>query len=144
VSGAEGRAYFEDLNVGLSFETPGMTLTGAHVTQFLGLTGDWPDHALDLYQPVPDLLPLCTSSGLGWRISAPPLAIMAFMGFEWSFLRSIRIGDTIRCRSTTVNLRAIRDAGVVVEERDILNQRDEVAQRGRITLLVARRPAGDR
>jgi hypothetical protein len=34
----------------------------------------------------------------------------------------------------------MKDAGVVVEERRILNQRDDVIQWGKLTLLVAKRP----
>jgi 3-hydroxybutyryl-CoA dehydratase len=135
------RSYFEDVVPGVSFETPAITLTEAHVTQFLGLTTDWPDHAAD-GPAVPDLLSLCLSSGLGWRIPAPPLAVLAFMGLDWRFLQPLHIGDTIRSRSVTVGKRSIREGGVVVEARDILNQRDEVAQSGRLTLLIAKRPTG--
>jgi len=35
----------------------------------------------------------------------------------------------------------MKEGGVVVEERTILNQHDEVVQSGRLTLLVAKRPA---
>jgi hypothetical protein len=35
----------------------------------------------------------------------------------------------------------MKEGGVVVEERSILNQRGEVVQSGRLTLLVAKRPA---
>lgn len=58
----------------------------------------------------------------------PPLAILAFMGFEWTFALPLRIGDTIRSRSRTVAKRAMKDGGVVAEEREILNQRGEVVQ----------------
>jgi hypothetical protein len=34
----------------------------------------------------------------------------------------------------------MRDAGVVIEERKIVNQREETVQAGKLTLLVARRP----
>jgi hypothetical protein len=34
----------------------------------------------------------------------------------------------------------MKDGGVVIEERRILNQRDQVVQSGRLTLLVAKRP----
>ena len=95
---------------------------------------DWADGS--------DLLPLCISSGLTWRVPAPPLAVMAFMGFEWRFLRTAQVGDTIRSRSRTVAKRSLREGGVVIEEREILNQRGELVQSGKITLLVARRPAG--
>ena len=135
-------SYFEDIVPGQTYETPAITLTQAHVTQFLELTGDWPDHVADKMPAVPDLLPLCISSGLGFRVPGPPLAVLAFMGFEWRFLEPLHVGDTIRSRSTTLTKRAMREGGVIVETRDIFNQRGEVAQSGRLTLLVAKRPAG--
>jgi acyl dehydratase len=92
-------------------------------------------------QAVQDLLPLCLSSGLGWRIPQPPLVVLAFMAFEWRFLKPTRVGDTIRCASRTLAKRTIKEGGVVIEDRRILNQRDETVQAGKITLLVARRPA---
>src|SRR5439155_13055751 len=85
---AADHSYFEDVVPGEPHETPAITLTQAHVTQFLGLTGDWPDHVADKTPAVPNLLPLCISSGLGFRVPAPPLAVLAFMGFEWRFLQT--------------------------------------------------------
>jgi acyl dehydratase len=64
-------------------------------------------------------------------------------GLEWKFLAPARVGDTIRCVSRSLAKRLMKDAGVVVEERSILNQRDELVQQGKITLLVAKRPVGD-
>jgi len=133
------KLYFEDIEVGISLETPGMTLTETHVTLFGGLTDSRPADA----HAVPDLLPLCLSGGLGWRFPQPPLVVLAFMGFEWKFLAPARVGDTIRCVSRSLAKRLLKDAGVVVEERSILNQRDELVQQGKITVLVAKRPVGD-
>ena len=136
----DSSVYFEDVEVDFALETPGITLTETHVALFDGLAND---RSADP-RAVPELLPLCLSSGLGWRVPQPPLAVLALMGFEWRFLRAARVGDTIRCRSRSVAKRLMRDGGVVIEERNILNQRDEVIQSGRLTLLVAKRPAGDR
>lgn len=131
------RVYFEDVQAGVPFETPGMTLTETHSALYTALaTTRPPDPGV-----VPDLLPLCLSSGLGWRVPQPPLVVLAFMGFEWRFLRPVRVGDTIRAVSTTVTKRSLKEGGVVIEERRILNQRGETVQSGRITLLVAKRPA---
>ena len=96
---------------------------------------------LGLRDAVPDLIPLCLSSGLGWRVPQAPLVVLAFMGFEWRFLKPTRVGDTIHCVSTTVAKRSMKEGGVVIEERRILNQRGDLVQSGRLTLLVARRPA---
>ncbi|OGK97074.1 MAG: hypothetical protein A3I03_02645 [Candidatus Rokubacteria bacterium RIFCSPLOWO2_02_FULL_68_19] len=141
--------YFEDVVVGEPLETPGRTLTEADIVQYVGLTGEWEPRTTDEVaaslaetkgRVIPDLLPLCMSSGLGWRVPQPPLAVLAFMGFEWKFSLPLRIGDTIRSRSRTAAKRSMKDGGVVVEEREILNQRGEVVQSGRLTLLVAKRP----
>jgi len=131
------RVYFEDVQTGVPFETPGMTLTETHAALFNSLNTTRPGEP----GSIPDLLPLCVSSGLGWRVAQPPLVVLAFMGFEWRFLKPARVGDTIRSVSKTVAKRSMKEGGVVVEERSILNQRDEVVQTGRLTLLVAKRPA---
>ena len=137
VAAGERRIYFEDVVVGVPLETPGMTLTETHVNLFGGLIDARPQDP----RAVPDLLPLCLSSGLGWRVPQPPLVVLAFMGFEWRFLLPARVGDTIRSVSTTVAKRPMKDGGVLIEERNILNQRGEIIQSGKLTLLVARRPA---
>ena len=129
--------YFEDLEIGVVLETPGMTITEAHVGLFAGLVGE---RSADPFA-VPDLLPLCLSSGLGWRTDTPPLVVLAFMGFEWRSHMPVRVGDTLHARSHTAAKRAMREGGVVFEEREIVNHRGEVVQSCRITLLVARRPA---
>jgi acyl dehydratase len=134
---ATARCYFEDVEMNVPLETPGITLTRAHVALFAGVTGD-----PTLRDPgaVPDLLPLCLSSGLGWRVPRPPLAVLAFMGFEWRFLIPLRVGDTIHSVSRTLTKRSMREGGVVIEDRKIINQRDETVQAGKLTLMVARRP----
>ena len=57
------KLYFEDVQVGLAFETPALTLTETHVALFNGLV----EHRSSDPRAVPDLLPLCLSAGLGWR-----------------------------------------------------------------------------
>jgi len=131
------RLYFEDVSLDLELESPAVTVTEAHVGLFGGLTDDRPHDA----QAVPELLPVCISSGLGWRLAGPPLAVLAFMGFEWRFLRPVRVGDTVHCVSKSVGKRLLREGGVVIEERKVLNQHGEVVQSGKLMLLVAKRPA---
>ena len=132
----ERRVYFEDVQVNVPLETPAVTLTQTHAALFGSLT-------MTSAAPgtIPDLIPLCVSSGLGWRVPQPPLVVLAFMGFEWRFLKPTRVGDTIRSVSKTVAKRSMREGGVVIEERSILNQHGETVQSGRLTLLVAKRPA---
>ena len=132
---APSQYYFEDVEIGKVLETPAMTVTQAHVAMYGGLVGI--PAGLEAVQ---DLLPLCLSSGLGWRAPQPPVVVLAFMGFEWKFFEPVRVGDTIRSASKTIAKRLLKEGGVVIEERKILNQRDQTLQAGKLTLLVARRP----
>ena len=129
--------YFEDMALHAVLDTPAMTITEAHVGLYTGLSHDAP------LQPglVPELLPLCLTPGLGWRVNQPPLAVLAFMGFEWEVLHPVRVGDTIHSRSRTAVKRSMREGGVIIEERQVINQRGDVVQKGRFTFLVAKRPA---
>ena len=130
------KTYFEDLPLGSVLVTPGITVTEGHVGLYAGLTSD------GVTDPgaVPDLLPLCLSTGLGWRVPKPPLAVLAFMGFEWHIRAPLRVGDTIHSTARTAVKRSMREGGVIIEERDVINQRGEVVQQGRFTFLVAKRP----
>lgn len=128
--------YFEDVVLDGVLETPAMTLTDAHMSLYRSFVGDVGSEAGVIH----DLLPLCLSTGLGWRVPQPPLAVLAFLGLEWEALRPLHVGDTVHSRSRTVVKRAMREGGVVIEEREILDQHGDVAQRGRFTFLVARRP----
>ncbi len=129
------RSYFEDVEVGSRHETPAMTVTEGHVALYGGVTGD---HA-DFPGIAPELLALCLSTGLGWRIERPPLVVLAFMSIDWKIERPLRVGATIRSRSRTALKRSMKDGGVVVEEHEIVDQHDTVLQHGRFTFLVAKR-----
>jgi acyl dehydratase len=133
---APSRFFFEDVVLHGVVETPGITVTEAHVALYAGLTGDGGSEG----GVVPDLLPLCLTTGLGWRVPQPPLAVLAFMGVEWHVAAPLRVGDTIHSRSKTAVKRAMRDGGVIVEAREVINQRGETVQHGKFTFLVARRP----
>jgi hypothetical protein len=130
------RFYFEDVVLHGVLETPALTLTETHVGLYTGLSQDLPVET----GLVPELLALCLTTGLGWRVPQPPLAVLAFMGFEWEVLQPVRVGDTIHSRSRTALKRSMREGGVIVEEREVINQRGEVVNQGRFTFLVAKRP----
>jgi hypothetical protein len=131
--------YFDDLVVDTVLETPGITVTAAHVALYEGLSQNPPVDP----ETVPEELVIGLVTGLGWRVPQPPLAVVAFMGMEWRPRVPVRVGDTIFSRSRTVTKRQLREGGVVIEERQVINQHGAVAQEGRFTFMVARRPAGD-
>jgi len=133
---APARFFFEDVELRGIRETPAITVTEAHVALYSGVTGD----AAPEPGVVPSLLLLCLTTGLGWRIPQPPLAVLAFMGVEWHVDAPLAVGDTIHSRSLTAVKRAMREGGVIIEERQVINQRGETVQHGKFTFLVAKRP----
>jgi len=134
---APSRFFFEDVELHGIRETPAITVTEAHIALYGGVTGD----ASPQIGVAPNLLLLCLTTGLGWRIPQPPLAVLAFMGIEWHVDAPLAVGDTIHSRSKTAVKRAMREGGVIIEERQVINQRGEIVQHGKFTFLVAKRPA---
>lgn len=140
----QGGRYFEEVEVGEEALTPARTVTEADLLTFTALAGDHAplEFAGSEGRPaIPEILVLALSSGLGLRVPRGRLAVLAFMSLEWRFLAPVRIGDTIRNRMRIANKRELKAGGVVVENRAILNQRGEVVQEGKITLMVAKRGA---
>lgn len=137
--------YFEDIAVGEVFQTPGRTVTEADVVRFAGISGDHETLGRMGGEPgraatVPDTLIVVLTSGLGFRVPVPQPQVLAFMVLDWQFLSPVRVGDTVHCRMHVSAKRAMKEGGVLVEKREIVNQRGEVVQEGEYKLLVARRP----
>jgi hypothetical protein len=126
--------YFEDVVVDQLKTTPAITVTAAHVEMYQGLTRE-----MAAPGDVPDVLPLCMAIGLGWRIKDPPMAVQAFIALDWKIVRELRVGDTMHTSSRIISKRPMRDAGLIIDERTILDQHGEVVQQGRFTFLVAKR-----
>jgi acyl dehydratase len=140
----EATRYFEDVEVGETIETPGRTVTEADVIAYARISGE--HDALDLGsdpgepRAVPESLIIALTSGLGFRVPVAQPRVLAFMVVDWQFLSPVRIGDTVRCRVSVTAKRGLKDGGVLVEKREILNQRGEIVQAGEYKLLVERRP----
>jgi acyl dehydratase len=144
------RRYFEDIVVGEEMESPGRTITETDVVIFAGLSGDYNVLHTDAEfmkksvfgeRIAHGLLGLAVQSGLFSR-TGPVFATLGSAGLRWKFKAPIKIGDTIRVRARVAAKREMpkTDQGVVVVERQVLNQRDEVVQEGETDLLVERRP----
>jgi acyl dehydratase len=127
--------YFEDVVVDRIQETPAITVTEAHVQMYQGLTRELSAGS----GGVPDVLALCMVIGLGWRVKDPPMAVQAFVGLDWKVIKELRVGDTMHSRSRIVSKRPLREGGLIIDERTILDQHGEVVQQGKFTFLVAKR-----
>ena len=145
----DDRRYFEEIEVGEEYLSPGRTVTEADIVSFAGLSGDYNVLHTDaefmkdsIYgeRIAHGLLGLSISSGLLSR-AMRPYAILAFLGLRWKFKGPIRIGDTIKVKARVVARRETSKPGqgIVTVERQVLNQKGEVVQEGETDLMVARR-----
>src|SRR5437660_6366915 len=132
---ALARRYFDEIQVGEEYESPGRTVTEADIVIFAGLSGDYNVLHTDaefMKQSIfgeriaHGLLGLAIQSGLFSRATAP-YATLAFGGLRWKFKAPVKIGDTIRLRAKVVEKKDLEkpDRGVVTLDRTILNQHDE-------------------
>src|SRR6266851_8532177 len=144
-----GRRYFDEIEVGEEFESPGRTVTETDIVLFAGLSGDYNVLHTDAEfmktsifgeRIAHGLLGLAIQSGLFSRATGA-YATLAFVGLRWKFRGPIKIGDTIRVRARVRTKRDIGkpDRGLVTVERTVVNQRGEVVQEGETDLLVERR-----
>ena len=149
---ADLRRYFDEIELGEEYESPGRTVTEADIVMFAGLSGDYNVLHTDAEfmkssifgeRIAHGLLGLAIQSGLATR-GGPPYATLGFGTLRWKFKGPIKIGDTIRVRARVTGKEDADkpDRGVVTVARQVLNQRDEVVQEGETDLIVERRPAG--
>jgi len=144
--------YFEEFEAGDTMVSPGRTVTEADIVAFCGLSGDFNElHSNAEYakqtlfgKPIAHgLLGLAMASGLAGRLGFLEGTAQAFMGLDWKFKNPIFAGDTIHVCATVVQTRAVQrlGGGVVALDIRVLNQKDEVTQEGRWTVLMKSRPA---
>jgi len=149
---ADSRRFFDDIQVGEEYESPGRTVTETDIVIFAGLSGDYNILHTDAEfmkssifgeRIAHGLLGLAIQAGLFTRATLA-FATLAFVGLRWKFKGPIKIGDTIRVRATvTAKQDAPKpDRGVITLERQVFNQRGEVVQEGETDVLVERRPGG--
>ena len=144
------RQYFEDIQLGDEYVSPGRTITEADIVAFAGLSGDYNVLHTDAeYMKTSifgeriahGLLGLSISSGLGARAVVRPFATIAFLGLRWRFKGPIKIGDTIKVRMRVSEKKETSkpDRGIITVQRSVLNQRGELVQEGDTELMIERR-----
>jgi len=143
--------FYEDLEVGEEYESPGRTITETDVVNFSAISGDWsPVHSDEEYcrkspyktRIAHGLLGLAAVEGLKQRIPEfTNVRYMASLYWNYKFTGPILMGDTIRVRVRIHSKRETKkpDRGVVVEYVTMLNQRGEVVQEGEHGLMCLRR-----
>ena len=148
---ADLRRYYEEIEVGEEYESPGRTVTETDIVLFAGLSGDYNVLHTDAElmktsifgeRIAHGLLGLAIQSGLFMR-ATKAYATLAFVGLRWKFKAPIKIGDTVRLRARVLAKRddGKPDRGFITLQRTVVNQRDEVVQEGETDLLVEKRGA---
>jgi 3-hydroxybutyryl-CoA dehydratase len=138
--------YFDDVEIGQEWISPGRTVTEADIVNFAGLSGDFNPIHIDhefakttpFRRPVAHgMLIWAIGSGLG--VNSPPMRTIAFLGVrDWQFKLPVFVGDTIRLRSKVQakEARARGRRGVITWARQILNQENKVVHEGLTETLV--------
>lgn len=144
--------YYEDFGDGLTFDSPGRTVTETDLSLFCMLSGDWhPLHSDEEYAKTTQFgrrvvggvfgIALVTGAMSRWGIFEDSVVAMLSVD-QWQFLGPIFVGDTLSVRMTIIGKRLTKNGtcGVIDREFEVRNQRHEVIQRGRSDALIKLRP----
>lgn len=142
--------YYEDLHLGQEFITKARTVTEADIVNFAALS--WDTNALhtdaEFAKKTPfgeriahGMLGVVIHSGLSQMLGIMEGTLIAFMGMTWTFLLPIKIGDTVHVVQRVKEMRETSkpDRGLVTFEKELVNQREEIVQRGTTTVLLRRK-----
>ncbi len=133
--------YFDEFEIGDQVQSVGRTITETDIVNFAGISGDWNLIHTDAeyskgqmfgQRVAHGLLILSIASGQAVRLGFMEDTIMAFRGLEWKFVKPVFIGDTVRLRVTIEDKKEMRrlGGGLVIFKMEVLNQQDEICQRG--------------
>jgi len=155
MSGSESRPrgrYFEEFEVGTSLLTAGRTITEGDIVSFAGLSGDYNQMHVDAeyaakgefgQRVAHGLLIVSMATGLIVQTGLMEGTVLAFRELEWKFSRAVFIGDTIRAKVEIVESKPLPrlGGGSIIAKISVINQDDQVVQRGNMVLLVRSQPA---
>lgn len=145
------KRFFDEIKLGETHQTPGITITDWHVMNFAGLSMDFFElHTNDEFarqtqfgqRVAHGLLGLAVTDGLKNR-STFQVEAVASLHWSWSFIGPIFVGDTVTARLRVAEIRPSKSKpqqGIVKLEIELINQKNIVVQRGENVALVKRRP----
>jgi acyl dehydratase len=135
------------LEPGQSLVTPGRTIGAGDINLFAGLVGDFtPIHVDDIFAKASPFgariahgpLTMATAIGMLTQTGILGERVIALLNLNWDFCGPVKIDDTIRSRVTLEQSRPTskpgRDVATFVFE--VINQDEQVVQRGRMLVLV--------
>jgi acyl dehydratase len=135
------------LQIGQTVVTQGRTIGEGDVNLFAGLVGDFtPIHVDETFaQKSPHggriahgPHTMATAIGMATLTGLFGERVVGLVNLNWDFSGSVKLGDTIRSKVTVESLRPTSKPGrnLATYSFQVLNQRDEPIQRGRMLVIV--------
>jgi len=142
--------YYEDLEVGMRWESPRRTITEADIVMFSAMTGDHnPIHTDEEFAKgtafggriLQGPAAFAIATGLESRLGIKEGTAIAFLGMTWDMRAPVKIGDTLHVRQSVASKRETKKptTGIVNFNVAIVNQRHEVVQEGEWKVMMHRR-----
>ncbi len=144
--------YFEEFEVGQQLMTAGRTITEGDIVSFAGLSGDYNQIHVDAQYAAAGefgqrvahgLLVVSMATGLTVQTGLMEGTVLSFRQLEWKFSLPVLIGDTIRVKIEIIKTKSLPrlGGGSITAKVTVLNQRDQVVQRGKTVFLIMSKPA---
>lgn len=144
--------YFEDLEIGESYENPSQTITDAHFMFFAAISGDFNPIHLDKQYIEEDtdfegrvahgmLVTLLTVVGASPLSQELEDSMVAFLNQSSRFLEPVYVGDTVHPRLEIAALEDKGDRGLVTLASTVENQDGRRVLEGDLEVLVDKRSA---
>jgi acyl dehydratase len=143
--------YWDDAKLGDEGVTPSLTVTGPMIDAYADVSGDHtPLHVDEEYarkshfgeRVAHGLFGLSVADGLKCQADYRFVPGMS-LGWNWDFLRPIRIGEVLRVKFRIDSKRESKSKpgwGIVVIACELVNQDGDVIQRGAHKLMIPCRP----
>lgn len=142
--------YYEDLELGFRYETPGITVGEAHVLGFAGLTGDFtPVHVDEQFaremgfrgRLAHGLLVMGLIDALKNRCLVE-FHVVAALNWTWRFCAPVHVGDRLHVEVCIADRRLTSkgNRGIVTLDLKGLNQDGVIVQEGQTQIMVLCRP----
>jgi acyl dehydratase len=135
------------LIAGETFTTQGRTVGEGDVSLFAGLVGDFtPIHVDESFAATTPhggriahgTLTMATAIGMATHSGLFGERVLGLVNINWDFSGVVKLGDTIRTRMTVEAVRPTSKPGrsLATYAFEVVNQRDESIQRGRMMVIV--------
>jgi 3-hydroxybutyryl-CoA dehydratase len=145
-----GPLFLEDFRLGMTFTTPGRTVTEADVVGFAALSGDYnPLHTDEEFaragrfgrRIAHGTLTLAILTGMWDKIGIIAGSVEAFYGIDGlKFTLPVFFGDTLHAVIRVTDKQERETNGMVTLSNEVLNQRGETVMVCTTKLVIRRRP----